>query len=109
VGSVIFFAAMLVVAWFFLIRPQQRRVRTHQAVVAALREGDDVMTTSGILGTIKSMDGDILQLEVAPGIELRVVKGAIARRTEPEASAPDADHDEKDAGTDAEAASAAEE
>jgi preprotein translocase subunit YajC len=98
---------MLVVAWFFVIRPQQRRMRTHQAVVAALREGDDVMTTSGILGTIKSMDGDILLLEVAPGIELRVVKGAIARRTEPESALPD--HDDKDAGTGAEAAPAAEE
>jgi preprotein translocase subunit YajC len=100
---------MLVVGWFFVIRPQQRRVRTHQAVVAALREGDDVMTTSGILGTIKSMEGDVVQLEVSPGIELRVVKGAIARRTEPGASAPDADHDDKDADTGAEAASAAEE
>jgi preprotein translocase subunit YajC len=109
VASVIFFAAILVVAWFFVIRPQQRRMRMHQAVVAALREGDDVMTTSGILGTIKSMEGDILLLEVAPGIELRVVKGAIARRTEPETSAPDAANDEKDAGTGAEAASAAEE
>jgi preprotein translocase subunit YajC len=109
VGSVIFLAAMLIVAWFFVIRPQQRRVRTHQAVVAALREGDDVMTTSGILGTIKSMDGDIVQLEVAPDLELRVVKGAIARRTGPETIAPDADDDEKDAGTGTEAASAAEE
>jgi preprotein translocase subunit YajC len=100
---------MLIVAWYFLIRPQQRRMRAHQAVVAALHEGDEVMTTAGIFGTIKSMDGDILQLEVAPGVELRVVKGAIARRTEPEASVPDVDHDEKDAGTGAEAASAAEE
>jgi preprotein translocase subunit YajC len=109
VGSVIFLAAMLIVAWFFVIRPQQRRVRAHQAVVSTLREGDDVMTTSGILGTIKTMDGDILQLEVAPGIELRVVKGAIARQMEPKVGAQDADHDEKDAGTGAEAASAAEE
>jgi hypothetical protein len=55
------------------------------------------------------MEGDVVQLEVSPGIELRVVKGAIARRTEPGASAPDADHDDKDADTGAEAASAAEE
>ena len=100
---------MLFVAWFFLIRPQQRRVRAHQAVVQTLHEGDEVMTTSGIFGTITSMDGDVLQVEVAPGVELRMVKNAIARRTGPETSAADGDHDDGDTGADAEAASAAEE
>ena len=94
----------------FVIRPQQRRVRAHQAVVAALCEGDDVMTTSGILGTIKSMDGDVVQLEVAPGIELRVREGRDRQA--------DGTRDERagcaatmtsDADTGAEAASAAEE
>jgi preprotein translocase subunit YajC len=99
---------MLFVAWFFLIRPQQRRMRAHQAVVADLNEGDEVMTTSGIFGTITSMDGDVLQVEVAPGVELRMVKNAIARRTGPETSTPDAAADD-DTGADTEAASAAEE
>jgi preprotein translocase subunit YajC len=100
---------MLFVAWFFVIRPQQRRVRVHQSVVASLNEGDEVMTTSGIFGTIKSMDGDVLRLEVAPGIELRVVKGAIARRMGPETNASDAGKGDEDADTGTEAASAAEE
>ena len=86
-GSLIFLAAMLFVAWFLVIRPQQRRVRAHQALVATLHEGDDVMTTSGIFGTIKSMDGEMLLVEVAPGIEFRMVKGAIAQRTGPEIGA----------------------
>jgi preprotein translocase subunit YajC len=110
VGSVIFLALILFVAWFFVIRPQQRRVRAHQAVVASLNVGDEVMTTSGILGTIKSMDGgEVLDLEVAPGIELRVVKGAIARRMGPEPSESDARQGDEDAGTGTEAAPAAEE
>jgi preprotein translocase subunit YajC len=108
VASLIFLAALLLVAWFLVIRPQQRRVRAHQAVVASVHEGDEVMTTSGIFGTIKSMDGDVLQLEVAPGVELRVVKGAIARRTGPEIDAAQEDHDD-DAGTGSEATSAVEE
>ncbi len=82
-------------------------MRAHQAVVATLHEGDEVMTTSGILGTINSMDGDVLQVEVAPGVELRVVKGAIARRMEPE-TAP-AERRADDADADADIASAAEE
>jgi preprotein translocase subunit YajC len=100
---------MLVVAWFFVIRPQQRRVRVHRSVVASVNEGDEVMTTSGIFGTIKSIDGDVLRLEVAPGIDLRVVKGAIARRMGPETNASDAGHGDEDAGTGTEAASTAEE
>src|SRR3954469_22283269 len=99
---------MLFVAWFFLIRPQQRRMRAHQAVVTNLDEGDEVMTTSGIFGTITSMDGDVLHVEVAPGIELRMVKNAIARRIGPETES-EANPDEGDTGADAEAASAAEE
>jgi len=99
---------MLFVAWFFLIRPQQRRMRAHQEVVSTLDVGDEVMTTSGIFGTIKSMDGDVLRVEVAPGIQLRMVKNAIARRIGPDAGS-DAGQDEGDTGSDAEAASAAEE
>jgi preprotein translocase subunit YajC len=112
-GGVIFLVVMLLLAWMVVILPQQRRVRAHRAVVATLHEGDEVMTTSGILGTINSMEGDILQVEVAPGVELRVVRGAIARRMGTEAGPADADRADRetevDAEADAEAASAAEE
>jgi preprotein translocase subunit YajC len=82
-GGVIFLVVMLLIAWVVVILPQQRRVRAHRSLVTTLHEGDEVMTTSGILGTINSIDDEILKLEVAPGIELRVVKGAIARRMGP--------------------------
>jgi len=84
VGGVIFLAVMLVIAWVVVILPQQRRVRAHQALVRALEVGDDVMTTSGMLGTIIAFEDDeVVQLEVADGIVLRVVKGAIAQRRTP--------------------------
>jgi preprotein translocase subunit YajC len=104
--GVIFLVVMLLIAWLLVIMPQQRRVRAHQAVVNDLHEGDEVMTTSGILGRINSIDGDLLRLEVAPGIELRVVKGAIARRTPPEHSG---DHLDEAAGAETQAAPATEE
>src|SRR6476646_1554090 len=75
---------MLLIAWMVVIMPQQRRVPAHQTLVRQLSEGDEVMTTSGIFGTITSIDGDMLRLEVAPGVELRVAKGAIARRMGPD-------------------------
>jgi preprotein translocase subunit YajC len=95
VGAVIFFAVMLLIAWMVVIMPQQRRVRAHQTLVRQLSEGDEVMTTSGIFGTITSIDGDMLRLEVAPGVELKVAKGAIARRVGPDLE-PEPDLDEPD-------------
>jgi preprotein translocase subunit YajC len=81
----IFLPLMFLVLWAIVILPQQRRVRAHQALVSVLKEGDEVMTTSGILGTITAMDDEVLHLEVAPGIRLRIVRAAIARRmNEPE-------------------------
>jgi preprotein translocase subunit YajC len=84
-ASVIFLVFMVGVAWVFFILPQQRRMRAHQALVSHLDVADEVMTTSGVLGSIVALDEEIVQLEVAPGVVLRVVRGAIARRiTEPE-------------------------
>jgi preprotein translocase subunit YajC len=81
----IFLPLMFLVLWAIVILPQQRRMRAHQALVSVLKEGDEVMTTSGILGTITAMDDEVLHLEVAPGIRLRIVRAAIARRmNEPE-------------------------
>jgi preprotein translocase subunit YajC len=81
----IFLPLMFLVLWAIVILPQQRRVRAHQALVSVLKEGDEVMTTSGILGTITEMDDEVLHLEVAPGVRLRIVRAAIARRmNEPE-------------------------
>jgi preprotein translocase subunit YajC len=78
-------ALMFLALWAILILPQQRRMRAHQALVAVLEEGDEVMTTSGILGTITAIDDEVLHLEVAPGVTLRIVRAAIARRmNEPE-------------------------
>jgi preprotein translocase subunit YajC len=81
----IFLPLMFLVLWAIVILPQQRRMRAHRALVSVLKEGDEVMTTSGILGTIAAMDDEVLHLEIAPGIRLRIVRAAIARRmNEPE-------------------------
>lgn len=74
--------------WVVFIVPQQRRVRQHQSLVATLQVGDEVMTTAGIYGRITFMDDELVRLEVAPGVELRVARGAIAKRTV-EPAAPD--------------------
>jgi preprotein translocase subunit YajC len=66
--------------WALLIRPQQRRVREHQQLVSTLAAGDEVITTGGIVGTIVSVVDDIVTLEVAPGMSIRVLRSAVQSR-----------------------------
>jgi preprotein translocase subunit YajC len=80
--------------WFLLIRPQQQRVRRHQAVVASLAVGDEVVTVGGICGRIVALDDELASVEVAPGVTLRVLRGAVNGRVptetaEHEGPAPD--------------------
>ena len=81
--------------WVLLILPQQRRMRQHQAVIASLRTGDEVVTAGGVYGTIVSVDEDTLAVEVAPGVILRVLRTAVSQRIGP----PEED-DEEDDGAD---------
>jgi len=83
--GIIFLPLMFVALWAIVILPQQRRMKAHRALVSVLEVGAEVMTTSGIIGTITAIDDEVLHLEVAPGVTLRIVRAAIAQRmTEPE-------------------------
>jgi preprotein translocase subunit YajC len=89
--------------WAVLIRPQQRRLRQHQAVVASLRPGDEIVTAGGIYGRVQSVDDESMILEVAPGIELKVLRAAVSQRVtqdddydDDEADDDEADEDETD-------------
>jgi preprotein translocase subunit YajC len=99
-GPLIAIALMFLVFWVLIILPQQRRVRAHQALVRSIEVGDEVMTTSGLYGTIATLDTDDVTLEVAPGTTLRFARGAIAKKIvdepepEPEAAAEPAVSDE---------------
>src|SRR3954452_20886890 len=100
--ALLFLPLMFLALWAIVILPQQRRMRSHQSLVSALREGDEVMTTSGIFGTITAIDDEVLHLKVAPAVTLRVVRAAIARRLdepEPVTAPPDAVDDAVDAAT----------
>ncbi|MGH9242884.1 MAG: preprotein translocase subunit YajC [Acidimicrobiales bacterium] len=89
--SILIFLLPLALIWMFLVVPQQRRVRAQRALVSGLELGDEVMTTSGMFGRITELGSDIVFLEVAPGIELKFARGAIARTANPAESAEDLD------------------
>ena len=80
-GLVVVYLVILVAAFFLLVvRPQRRQMASHRALVASLEVGEEVVTTGGILGTIHSLDDEVAELEVAPGVVLRIARAAIARR-----------------------------
>ena len=75
------------IMYFLLIRPQQKKVKEHQAMVEALRRGDKVVTQGGIIGeVVKVKEGGEIEVEIAEGVKVRVIKSTIATvmsKTEP--------------------------
>ena len=92
-GPVIVLAATLGLTWLLFILPQQRRVRAHQATIARLQVGDEVMTTSGMFGTVTALDEQSASLELAPGTVVRFARGAVAQIIGDEPAAADATND----------------
>lgn len=77
--TIIMLAVLGGVFYFFLMRPQQKRMKEQQAKLAAIDVGTRVMLTSGIFGTVRHRGDKQLILEVAPGMEITVVKQAIMK------------------------------
>ena len=83
-----FILALFAIMYFLLIRPQQKKLKAHQALVAALRRGDMVVTAGGILGKVTKVkdDGTEVEVEIATGVNVRVLKSTITTvlsKTEP--------------------------
>lgn len=72
------FIAVAAIVYFLMIRPQQRRIKEHQARIGAVRRGDVVVTSGGIIGKVVKVEDAEVQLEVADGVRLRVVKNTLA-------------------------------
>ncbi|MDO5647812.1 preprotein translocase subunit YajC [Paracoccus sp. (in: a-proteobacteria)] len=67
------------IMYFLMIRPQQKRLREHRDMVAAIKKGDQVVTQGGILGKITSVRDDELEVEIATGVRVRVVRASISQ------------------------------
>jgi len=76
---------IVVIMWFLLFRPQQQRIKQHQADVASLKKGDDVVTGGGIRGRVTKVADDEAEIEIAQGVKVRVVKSTISQVIRPNA------------------------
>jgi len=68
---------MVVLFYFMLIRPQQKRAKEHQIMLSNLKRGDNVVLSSGMLGKIVRVEDKEVGLEIAQGVTVKVVKGMI--------------------------------
>ena len=75
--SIIMLVLFILVFYFLLIRPQMKRNKEQRALMNALQKGDEVITTSGMYGTIESIDNAIVHLEIADKVVIKIQKQAI--------------------------------
>lgn len=81
-GSPIFFlAAMLLLMWALLIRPQQRREKEMKAMLAKVEKGDAIVTTGGLHGRVTGVTDDVLTVEISPNVRVKLSRSAVASRT----------------------------
>ena len=69
---------MFVVIYFMMIRPQQKRQREHESFLGALKNGDKVVTSGGIYGSVAGLSGDVVTLEIAKNTRIRITRSQIA-------------------------------
>ena len=76
IGQFIPLILIFVIFYFFLIRPQQKKVKEHKAMVESLKKGDKVVTSGGITGVIsRVIDNDKVEVEIAENVTVEVVRG----------------------------------
>jgi preprotein translocase subunit YajC len=79
-----------VVFYLLIMRPARNRQRKQAEMMSALAPGTRVMTTAGVYGTLVALDDEDAEIEIAPGVVIRVVKAAIGKVIEPEPAPSDA-------------------
>ena len=76
--SLIMIAAIFVLFYFMLIRPQNKKAKEHRDLLGRLKKGDEIITTGGILAKVISLDEQYIKVSPAEGIEMNLQKGAVS-------------------------------
>ena len=76
IGQFIPLILIFVIFYFFLIRPQQKKVKEHRAMVEGLKKGDKIVTSGGITGTItRVIDNEKVEVEIADNVTVEIIRG----------------------------------
>ena len=92
-NGLIVLALMVGVFYLVAIRPQQKRLKQHQALVSSIQTGDEVITVGGIFGTVTQMDDTSITLRIADNTEVRFSRQAISRKLTEDAEPAEEDLD----------------
>ena len=76
--SLLPFVLIFVIMYFLILRPQQKRVKAHQELVKNVRRGDTVVTNGGLVGKVTKVDENEVEVEVAQGVRVRIVKSMLS-------------------------------
>jgi preprotein translocase subunit YajC len=83
-GTIAYLVVVVVGFYLLFIRPQQKRQKEISELLASLEVGDRIVSASGMYGTIRGIDGDEIDLEVAEGVVVRMMRAAVTRKLEVE-------------------------
>ena len=79
-SSLIFLGLLIAIFYFMLIRPQKKRMESHRALIESVGVGDEIITMTGLYGTVRALGDEDVEIEIAPGTTVRFLKSAIGRR-----------------------------
>lgn len=74
----------IVIFYFLIIRPQKKRQRKHEDMLASIRNGDMIVTAGGFYGTVRDVKDDSFIIEIADGVKARILKGSIQMKKQDE-------------------------
>jgi preprotein translocase subunit YajC len=90
-NPLVFLGGMLALMYFFVFRPQQQRAKEHQNQISAIKRGDTVVLSSGVIGKVVRVEEKELGIEVAQNVTIKVIKSMVSEvRTRGEPAANDA-------------------
>ena len=79
---------VFIIFWFLMIRPQQKRMREHQAQIAAVKKGDRVVTGGGLIGKVTKVGDSEVEIEIAQNVRVQAVKSTLTQVIDPTAAKP---------------------
>jgi preprotein translocase subunit YajC len=79
---------VFVIFWFLMIRPQQKRMREHQAQINAVKKGDRVVTGGGLIGKVVKVNDNEVEVELGPNVRVTAVKSTLTQVIDPTAAKP---------------------
>jgi preprotein translocase subunit YajC len=79
---------MFAIFYFLLIRPQQKKAKMHREMISSLKKGDRVVSSGGLHGVITGISDDVITMEIAPKVRVKVSRGSVAGAVQKEAVQP---------------------